>query len=68
MITLHGIKIRSKYEWYEYMEKSTNFFLNILKTRGVQNRIQKLIIEEKEKTDHKEISINVETFYQTLSS
>ena len=34
--------------------------------RGVQNRVQKLVVEEKEITDHKEISKNIKTFYETL--
>ena len=42
------------------------FFLNLEKKRGVQNRIRKLIVEEKEITDHKEISRNIKTFYETL--
>ena len=61
-----GIKIRSKCEWYEHGEKSTKFFLNLEKKRGVQNRIRKLIVEEKEITNHKEISKNIKAFYETL--
>ena len=61
-----GIKISSKCEWYEHDEKSIKFFLNLEKKRGVQNRIRKLIVEEKEITDHKEISRNIKTFYETL--
>ena len=47
-------------------QKSTKFFLNLEKKRGVQNRIRKLIVEDKEITDHKEISKNIKTFYETL--
>ena len=36
------------------------------KKRGVQNRIWKLIVEEKEINDHKEISKNIKAFYETL--
>ena len=36
------------------------------KKRGVQNRIRKLIVEEKEINDHKEISKNIKAFYETL--
>ena len=43
-----GIRIRGKCEWYEHGEKSTNFFLGLEKKRGIQNRIRKLIVEEKE--------------------
>ena len=37
-----GIRIRSKYEWYEHSEKSTKFFLNLEKQRGAQNTIKEL--------------------------
>ena len=34
--------------------------------RGVQNRVQKHVVEEKEITDRKEISKNIKAFYETL--
>ena len=61
-----GLKIRSKCECYKHDEKSTKFFLNLEKKRHVQNGIRKLIAEEKEITDHKEISKNIKAFYKTL--
>ena len=61
-----GLKIRSKCEWYEHGEKTTKFFFNLEKMRGVQNRVQKLVVEEKEITDPKEISKNIKAFYETL--
>ena len=42
-----GIRIRSKYDWYEHGEKSTKYFLNLEKNRGNQNQIRKPIIDEK---------------------
>ena len=42
-----GIRIRSKYDWYEHGEKSTKYFLNLEKNRGNQNQIRKRIIDEK---------------------
>ena len=42
-----GIRIRSKYDWYEHGEKSTKYFLNLEKNRGNQNQIRKLVIDEK---------------------
>ena len=60
-----GLKKRSKCEWYKHDEKSTKFFLNLEKKRHVQNGIRKLIAEEKEITDHKEISKNIKAFYET---
>ena len=61
-----GIGIRSKCEWYEHGEKSTKFFLNFEKKQGSQKQIWKLIIEEKEVTNHKEISKSIKTFQETL--
>ena len=46
-----GIRIGSKCDWYEYGEKSTNFFLNLEKQRGSQNTIKKLVIDDKEITE-----------------
>ena len=43
----------------------TNFFLNLEK-KGIQNRIRKLTVAEKEISDHKEISNNIKMFYETL--
>ena len=60
------MKIRSKCEWYEHGKKSAKFFLNLEKKRGVQNRIWKLIVEEKEINHPKEISKNLKAFYETL--
>ena len=36
------------------------------KKRGVQSRIRKLVVEEKETTDPKETSKNIKAFYETL--
>ena len=36
-----GIRIKSKFDWYEHSEKSTKFFLNLEKQRGAQNTIKK---------------------------
>ena len=43
-----GIRIQSKFDWYEHGEKSTKFFLNLEKKRGNENQICKLIFDEKE--------------------
>ena len=32
---INGMRIRSKRHWYEYGEKSSKFFLNLEKSRGV---------------------------------
>ena len=61
-----GIKIGSKCEWYVHGEKSRKVFLNLEKKLGVQNRVRKLIVKEKEITDPKEILNNIKAFYETL--
>ena len=45
-----GVRLRSKCDWYEQGKKSTKFFLNLEKQQGNQNRIRKLIVNEKEIT------------------
>ena len=35
----NGIKIRSKYDWYEFGEKSSKFFLNLEKQHALQNQV-----------------------------
>ena len=47
----------------EHGEKSTKFFFNLEKKGGVQSGIRKLIVEEKEITDHKEISQNIKAYH-----
>ena len=61
-----GIRIRSKYDWYEHGKKSTKYFLNLEKNRGNQNQIRKLIIDEKEIRDDVEIFKKIKSFYETL--
>ena len=46
----NNIKIWSKCEWCEHGKNSTKFFLNLERTRGVRNRMRKLIVEVKEIT------------------
>ena len=50
-----GVKVRSKITWYEEGEKSSRFFLNLEKTKAVQDIIKKLEIENKEISDSNKI-------------
>ena len=59
-----GIRIPSKYDWYERGEKSSKFFLILEKKRGNQNQIRKLKFDEKD--DDVEILNKIEIFYETL--
>ena len=52
---IEGIHIKSICNWYEHSEKSTKFFLNFEKQRGVQNTIKKLIVDDKEIIDQTHI-------------
>ena len=63
-----GIKIRSKCNWYELSEKSTKFFLNWEKYRGIQSQIHSIVINQGEITDQDEINKQIFYFYQSLFS
>ena len=39
----NGIRIRSKCNWYKHGEKSSKFFLNLEKSRVVQNQIRNIL-------------------------
>ena len=41
---VEGLRIRSKCDWYEKGEKSTEFFLNLEKRPAIQNQIKALVI------------------------
>ena len=51
---------------YDHRKKSTKLFLNLEKKCGIQNRAWELNVKEKELNDPKEISNNIEVFYETL--
>ena len=39
-IKANGIKIRSKWEWYEHGEESSKFFLNLENSRAIQDQVR----------------------------
>ena len=61
-----GVRLRSKCDLYELGEKSTNFFLNLEKQRGNQNRIRKLIVNENEINNETETLNQIKLFFETL--
>ena len=63
-----GIKIRSKCNWYELGEKSTNFFLNLEKHWAIQSQIHLVIINQDEITAQDEINEQIFSFYWSLFS
>ena len=52
----NGIRIRNKCNWYEHGEKSSNFFLNLEKSRAVQNQIRNVLIDNIEVNNQKDIN------------
>ena len=65
-----GAILRSKCDWYENSEKSTNFFLNLEKRNSVNNTVKKLLVKNGdsniEVTDSNEILHNLHDFYSKL--
>ena len=52
--------------WYEEGEKSSKFFLNLEKRRGIQGQIRKLIVNNQEITHQNKIQNELLFFYETL--
>ena len=65
-IQVDGSKTRSKCMWYEFGEKSSNFFLNLEKNRAIQGQVRTIISNEKEITDESEINAHIASFYKSL--
>ena len=63
-----GIKIRSKWNWYEHGEKSTKFFLNLKKHHAIQSQIHSVVINQDEITDQDELNKQIYSFRQSLFS
>ena len=61
-----GARIRSKCSWYEEGKKSSKFFLNLEKRRGIQGQIRKLIVNNQETTHQNNIQNELLFFYETL--
>ena len=62
----NATRIRSKCNWYEHGEKSTNFFLNLEKSRAVQNQIQNIVKDNTEINNHKDINKEHCLYYKNL--
>ena len=50
------IRIRSKYDRYKHGEKSSKFFLNLKKSRAVQNQSRNILIGNLEVNNQKDIN------------
>ena len=60
----NSIKIGSKYDWYEFGEKSNKFFLTIEKCRATQSTVSKVLSNEQEITDLSKTNTHIYQFYQ----
>ena len=57
--------IRSRCHWYEEGEKSSKFFLYLVRFNGMQSQIRKIIVNDQEITDPN-IILNEINFYKSL--
>ena len=62
----NAIRIRSKCNWYEHGEKSSNFFLNLEKSRAVQNQIRNILIDNIEINNQKDVNKEHDLYYKNL--
>ena len=65
-IRANGIKIRSKCEWCEHGEKSSQFFLNLEKSRAIQGQVRTVVYNDKETNDETEINNHIYSFFNYL--
>ena len=65
-IKANRIKIRSKCECYKHVEKSSKFFLNLVKSRDIQGGIRTVIYNDKETNDETEINNHIYHFFNYL--
>ena len=61
-----GARIRKKFSWYKEGEKSSKFFLNMEKRRGIQGQIRKLIVNNQEITHQNKTQNELLFFYESL--
>ena len=61
-----GIKVRSECQRYEKGEKSIKFFLNLEKTKGTQDTVKKLEINNKKIDNPVEINNELERIFENL--
>ena len=62
----NGIRIRSKCSWYESGEKSSKFFLNLEKTRAKQEHLRKILVNENEIQEQREVDTHLYLFFKNL--
>ena len=62
----NGVRIRSKCNWYEHGEKSSKFFLNLEKSRSVQNQIRNILIAYTKINNQNDINKELYLYYKNL--
>ena len=62
----NGIRNRNKWNWYERGEKSSKFFLNLAKSRAVQNQIRNILIDNIGINNKKDINKELYLYYKNL--
>ena len=62
----NGIRIRSKCSLYESGEKSSKFFLNLEKTRPKQGHLRKILVNENEIQEQREVDTHLYLFFKNL--
>ena len=58
------MKIRNKCEWYKHIEKSSEYFLNLEKSRAIQGQVRTFTCEDKKTNDETEINNDIYSFFQ----
>ena len=61
-----GVKVYGKCSWYQYGEKSTNFFCGLEKKNAICGTIKTLLNDAKEITMPNEINLTFKSFYENL--
>ena len=59
-----GVKIPSKHDWYQYGEKSTNYFLNLKKQKAVNGTVKEIIKNDIKVNDQLKIQHISRMFYE----
>ena len=62
----NGIRIRSRCNWYDHGEKSSEFFQNLENSSAVQNQIRNILIGSIEVNDQKDINNELYLYYKNL--
>ena len=61
-----GVKIRSKYQWYEENEKSTKYFLNLEKKQAEKSTIWRLVTDKKDLVKRNDINNEIFSYFKSL--